>query len=183
METSEFRTISIFQNHCLTGFSAGLRELCLKPGKTVMATLTMTILLSKWNSVWTYLRRRLTDSREPCFSSTMPLRTKSVRPMHPVLERCGRAPSSVGQPALADRKCETQFCQMDPFSPSITWRTIRPCQDGLKECRLSWKSEDYFGIKKMGRGLMGSAKTSNAPKERRTVAVAVFCSINQISLA
>ena len=53
----------------------------------------------------------------------------------------------------------------------------------LMECRLSWKSEDYFGIKKMGRGLMGSAKTSNAPKERRTVAVAVFCSINQISLA
>ena len=44
-------------------------------------------------------------------------------------------------------------------------------------------SEDHFGIKKMGRGLMGSAKTSNAPTERQTAVAAVFFSINQISLA
>ena len=118
----------------------------------MMAILTTTISLSKWNSVGIYLKRRLMDLKEPYFSLTMPLHTKSVRQMHPVLERCGRAPSSVGQPALVDRKCKTQFCQMDLFSPSITQRTIQPCQDGLKECRLCWMSEDYFGIKKMGRG-------------------------------
>ena len=52
----------------------------------MMAILTTTILLSKWNSVWIYLTRRLMDSKEPYFSLTMPLHTKSVRQMHPVLQ-------------------------------------------------------------------------------------------------
>jgi len=42
------------------------------------------------------------DLREPCFSSTMPLHTKSVHLMHPVLKRCERPPSLVGQLTLVD---------------------------------------------------------------------------------
>ena len=112
-----------------------------------------------------YSRRRLTGSREPCFSLTMPLHTKNMCLMHQVPKRCGRAPSSVRWHALVDQKCKTQFCQIDPFSHSMTQRTIELCQDGLKECRQCWKSRDYFNINKLGRGLMVSAKTSNAPKE------------------
>ena len=112
-----------------------------------------------------YSRRRLTGSREPCFSLTMPLHIKSMCLMHQVPKRCGRATTSVRWHALVDQKCKTQFCQIDPFSHSMTQRTIELCQDGLKECRQCWKSRDYFNINKMGRGLTVSAKTSNAPKE------------------
>src|SRR6266540_3359184 len=111
METSEFRAALTFHGITdLVNFSAGRRELYLKLAKTAMPILTMTTLLSKWSSVWTYLRKRLTDSRKHSFFLTMPPRVKNAHLMHPVLERCGKALNLVGHPVLVPgQKCKTLF--------------------------------------------------------------------------